>query len=169
MTPDERVMTALHTEHYDVLLSFVLRYVRSREHAEDVVQETLLRTWRNVDRLQPSSASIRSYLFTAARNVVTDSWRAEQRRPYTVWDDAAIAAVPSTDDVESALESQLVAAALERLSPQHRSVVQALYYEGLTVTEAASRLGVPEGTVKSRAYYAVRNLRAAFEEMGALQ
>ncbi|MFE6946596.1 sigma-70 family RNA polymerase sigma factor [Streptomyces chartreusis] len=162
-------MTALHNEHYDVLISFALRYVHSREQAEDVVQETLLRAWRNVNKIQPGSASVRSYLFTIARNVITDTWRAAQRRPQLVSDNGAIEAVPSSDDVESALEGQLVAAALERLSPEHRMVIQALYYDGLTVAETALRMTVPEGTVKSRAYYAVRNLRAAFEELGVLR
>ena len=162
-------MTALHTEHYDVLISFVLRYVRSREQAEDVVQETMLRAWRSIDNVRPDDAAVRSYLLTIARNVLTDAWRAERRRPVLVGDDAAIAAVPSLDDVESTLEGHLVVAALERLSHEHREVIQALYYDGLSVTEAATRLTVPQGTIKSRAYYAVRHLRAAFEEMGALR
>jgi RNA polymerase sigma-70 factor (ECF subfamily) len=169
VTPEEKLMTALHSEHYDVLVSFARRYVRSREQAEDVAQETLLRTWRNVRKIKPRQATVRSYLFTIARNVLTDIWRADQRRPELVNDEHAIAAVPSADDVESALEGQLVMAALERLSTEHRDIVQALYYDGLTIAEAASRLMVPEGTVKSRAYYAVRNLRAAFEEMGVLR
>jgi RNA polymerase sigma-70 factor (ECF subfamily) len=71
--------------------------------------------------------------------------------------------------VESTLEGQLVVAALGRLSDEHREVIQVLYYDGLSVTEAAAKLTVPQGTVKSRAYYAVRHLRAAFEEMGVLR
>ncbi|MFB7221009.1 sigma-70 family RNA polymerase sigma factor [Streptomyces sp. NPDC002596] len=169
MTPDEQLMTALYTEHHDVLLSFVRRYVRSPEQAEDVVQETLLRAWRSITKIEPRHTTIRSYLFTIARNVLTDSWRAEQRRPEPLYDDEALAAVPSADDVEAALEGHVIAAALERLSSEHRDVIQALYFEGLTTAESASRLTIPEGTVKSRAYYAVRNLRAAFEEMGVLR
>lgn len=169
MTPDEHVMTRLHTEHYGVLLSFALRYAHDRAHAEDVVQETLLRAWRSIDRIDPDRATTRSYLFTVARNVLTDGWRAERRRPALVHDDEAVAAAPSSDDLSAALDAQLVAAALDRLSVEHRSVIQALYYRGLTVSETARQLVVPEGTVKSRAYYAVRNLRAAFEEMGVLR
>ncbi|WP_267880261.1 sigma factor-like helix-turn-helix DNA-binding protein, partial [Streptomyces sp. SPB074] len=103
------------------------------------------------------------------RNVLTDTWRAQQARPRLVHDEVALMSVPSGDDIELALESQLVEAALGRLTEDHRAVVRLLYYEGLSVAEAALRLTVPEGTVKSRAYYAVRSLRAAFEEMGVLQ
>ncbi|MFF1354443.1 sigma-70 family RNA polymerase sigma factor [Streptomyces sp. NPDC058297] len=160
-------MTALHRDHYDVLVAFVLRYVDGRDEAEDVVQETLLRAWRTIERVDLDTA--RSYLFTVARNVVTDRWRATQVRPATVSDDRAIHQVSAHDDIEAALEAQLVAAALERLTADHRAVVQLLYYDGVSVAEAARRLTVPEGTVKSRAYYAVRSLRAAFEEMGVMR
>ncbi|MEW2545354.1 sigma-70 family RNA polymerase sigma factor [Streptomyces sp. NPDC047002] len=160
-------MTALHRDHYDVLMAFVLRYVDGRDEAEDVVQETLLRAWRTIERVDRNTA--RSYLFTVARNVVTDGWRAKRVRPATVSDDRAMHRVSAHDDIEAALEAQLVATALERLTADHRAVVRLLYYDGLSVAEAARRLTVPEGTVKSRAYYAVRSLRTAFEEMGVLR
>lgn len=162
-------MTALYTEHYAVLLSFICRYVPDRHRAEDLVQETLLRAWRHIDHLEPDPVRTRSYLLTIARNVVTNAWRADQRRPHLVADDAAVEAVPSADNVDQLVEGWLVAEALERLSADHRAVVQAMYYEGQTVADAARQLSVPEGTVKSRAYYAVRALRQAFEEMGVLR
>ena len=67
------------------------------------------------------------------------------------------------------MEGWLVRAALDRLSAEHRQVVESVYYDGRTVADTARRLSVPEGTVKSRAYYAVRALRAVFEEMGVLR
>lgn len=132
------------------------------------MQETLLRAWKGIDSIDPTRDSTRSYLFTVARNVLTDLWRAEQGRPKLVSGAAAmaaVAAVPSTDDVDSAVEGWLVAAALETLTPEHRSVIQALYFEGRSVADTARALTVPAGTVKSRAY-SVRALRAAFQESG---
>lgn len=159
-------MRSLHDEHAGVLYSFVRRYVDDPSRAQDVVQETLLRAWRNLDGIDPRRGSPRSYLFTVARNVLTDMWRADERRPRLVHDDDALAAVPSPDAVDEAVEGWLVEEALGRLSAEHRAVVQALYYDGHSVGEAARLLGLPEGTVKSRAFYAVRALRSAFEEMG---
>lgn len=166
---DQRLMTALYAEHADALFSFVRRYVADRQRAEDVVQETLLRAWRHLDRLDVHSGNPRSYLFTVARNVLTDQWRSEQRRPRLVSDDQAVAAVPDDGDIDAAVEGWVVAEALRRLTAEHRQVVQALYYEGRTVADTANRLGIPVGTVKSRCYYAVRALRAAFQEMGVLR
>ena len=168
-SPDEELMTALYTEHYAVLLSFVLRYVHDRHRAEDLVQETLLRAWKHIDHLDTEPGRTRSYLLTIARNVVTNAWRAEQRRPHLVADDAAVNAMPSADNVDRMVEGWLVAEAIERLSADHQAVVRAMYYEGQSVADAARKLAVPEGTVKSRAYYAVRALRTAFEEMGVLR
>ena len=168
-SPDEELMTALYTEHYAVLLSFISRYVRDRHKAEDLVQETLLRAWKHIDHLDTEPGRTRSYLLTIARNVVTNAWRAEQRRPRLVADEAAVQSVPSADNVDQLVEGWLVTEALERLSADHRAVVQAMYYEGQSVADAARQLSVPEGTVKSRAYYAVRALRQAFEEMGVLR
>jgi RNA polymerase sigma-70 factor (ECF subfamily) len=143
--------------------------VHDRHRAEDLVQETLLRAWKHIDHLDTEPGRTRAYLLTIARNVVTNAWRAEQRRPHLVSDEAAVAAVPSADNVDQLVEGWLVAEALERLSPDHQAVVRALYYEGQSVAGAAHALSVPEGTVKSRAYYAVRALRTAFEEMGVLR
>ncbi|MFE6946621.1 sigma-70 family RNA polymerase sigma factor [Streptomyces chartreusis] len=169
MTGADQLMTRLYSEHYNVLVSFVLGYVRKREQAEDIVQETLLRAWRHVERIDTHRDTVRSYLMTIARNVVTDTWRAEQRRPQVVADDEALSRVASDDDVESVLEHHLVTIALERLSTEHRTVIKMLYYQGLSIAETADTLTIPMGTVKSRAYYAVRNLRAAFEELGVLR
>jgi len=166
---DEELMTALYTEHYGVLLGFVSRYERDRHRAEDLVQETLLRAWRHIERIDVSRDTTRSYLLTIARNVVSNAWRAEQRRPKLVSDPDAVAAVAETDNVDQLVQGWLIRAALDRLSVEHREVVQSVYYDGRTVADTARRLSVPEGTVKSRAYYAVRALRAVFEEMGVLR
>ncbi len=71
------------------------------------------------------------------------------------------------DDVsDQLLLSWVVAEAVSRLSPDHRAVLLECYFRGRPVAEAARRLGVPVGTVKSRTHYALRALKLALEEMG---
>ena len=166
---EQQLMALLYAEHADAVFFFARRHVPDQQRAEDVVQETLLRAWRHLDQLDGARGNPRSYLLTVARNVITDQWRAEQRRPQTVAGEAVLAVLPSEDDIDSALEGWVIAEALRRLSNEHREVIHTLYYEGRTMTDAAVRLGIPAGTVKSRSYYAVRALRGILEEMGVLR
>src|SRR5690606_17935550 len=117
------------------------RYESDPQRAEDVVQETFLRVWRGIDGLDTDRGSPRSYLFTVARNVLTDRWRGEQRRPTLVSDEAALEREPATEDVDQALEDWLIMEALTRLSYDHRRVVEEMYFHGRTVAEAAKVLG----------------------------
>jgi RNA polymerase sigma-70 factor (ECF subfamily) len=159
------LLKALHDEYAAPLWSFALRLTGGdRGRAEDVVQETLLRAWRHPEVVNSEHGSARSWLFTVARRIVIDEWRARQSRP-----EVSMAAPPErgvSDDTDQVLQGWLVADALAALSPSHRQVIVECFYRGHSVAEAASRLGVPEGTIKSRTHYALRALRLAFQEMG---
>jgi RNA polymerase sigma-70 factor (ECF subfamily) len=72
------------------------------------------------------------------------------------------------DGSDELLMTWVVADAVTHLSPEHRAVLQECYFNGRTVADAARRLGIPEGTVKSRTHYALRALRLALEEMGVV-
>jgi len=167
MSDDEvALMQQLHDEHSVALWRFCLRLVgNDRARAEDVVQETMLRAWRHRAVLESSPPALRAWLYTVARNIVIDEWRSRRARIET-----PVADVPEggthDDASDQLLLSWVVAEAVTRLSPDHRAVLLECYYRGRPVAEAARRLGVPEGTVKSRTHYALRALKLALEEMG---
>lgn len=160
------LMQQLHDEHAAALWGYCLRLTgQDRARAEDVVQETLLRAWRHHDRLEESRGSVRAWLFTVARNIVIDEWRTRRYQS-----ELSVADVPEPlargDHTDQLLLSWVVAEAVLTLSPDHRGVLLECYYRGASVAEAAHRLGIPEGTVKSRTHYALRALRLALQEMG---
>lgn len=163
--PDVVLMQQLHDEHGTALWRFCRRLVPDdRGRAEDVAQETMLRAWRHRAILESPSPAVRAWLFTVARNIVIDQWRSRGAHPET-----PVAEVPdggTDDESDQLLLSWVVAEAITQLSPEHRAVLLECYYRGRPVAEAARRLGVPEGTVKSRTHYALRALRLALEEMG---
>lgn len=166
-TADEAVIRALYAEHAGPLLGYVLRLVRGdRQRAEDVVQETLLRAWRHPEALDPSRGPARVWLATVARNIVIDGERARQARPPEVGDEALGAIAADENEIDKAMLSWEVLGVLAELAPHHREVVLEVYYRGHSVAEAAARLGVPPGTVKSRTYYALRQLELLLRERG---
>lgn len=164
---DADLLRALHDEHASALWAFVLHLTGGdRAKAEDVVQETLIRAWRRPSVLAQQDASARGWLFTVARNIVVDDWRAGRRRPTTSSD--VLPELLEPDRTETALQSILVAEALRRLSIDHRMVLLECYFRGCTAGQAARILDIPIGTVKSRLHYALQGLRLALEEMGVV-
>jgi RNA polymerase sigma-70 factor (ECF subfamily) len=159
-------MQVLYDDHAAALWGFCLHLTgNDRARAEDVAQETMLRAWRNAAVLTESRGSVRSWLFTVARNIAVDAHRARRARPTEVGDEA-LAVVPAVDEIEQALDRWLIADAMSTLSVEHRAVLVETYYRGRSVAEAAATLGVPAGTIKSRTFYALRALRLALEERG---
>jgi RNA polymerase sigma-70 factor (ECF subfamily) len=177
---DERLLRQLYQDHAGALLRYVGGLVGGDlARAEDVVQETLLRAWQHPQALdpdRPGGSSVRAWLLTVARHLVVDGERARRARPREVAGPEVLNGAThaeqngsaGADAFEQVLLAHGVAEALQALSPAHREVLEELYFHDRTVSEAARHLGVPEGTVKSRAYYALRALRVACEERGLL-
>ena len=160
------LMRELHDEHAPALWGYCLRLANGdRPRAQDIVQETLLRAWRNPRILDQTQGSARAWLFTVARNLVIDEWRT-RRAQLEIATAEPPEPMPVGDQTDQLLQSWVVADALGRLSDEHRLVLVECYYRGRSVAEAARRLDIPEGTVKSRTHYALRALRLALEEMG---
>jgi RNA polymerase sigma-70 factor, ECF subfamily len=161
---DEALVRGLYAEHGAPLLRYAMHLANNdRQRAEDIVQETMLRAWLHPDAIADRPA--RPWLFAVARNLAVDAYRARQARPHEVGE-GALELVPAPDEADRALESWAVADALKALRPEHRSVLLETYYRGKSVAEAATVLGIPAGTVKSRTFYALRALKLALEERG---
>jgi RNA polymerase sigma-70 factor (ECF subfamily) len=164
MDGEEAMLRTLTDEHGPDLFRYVLRQTRDRELAEDIVQETLARAWRNPGKVAAGRDAARAWLFTVARNLVIDDARsAHKRRELGVED------VPerATDDgTDAVLDRMLVSDALAALTREHRTVIVEAHYLGRSVREIAEREGIAEGTVKSRLHYGMRALRLALQERG---
>ena len=168
-TPDQEdeLIRELYSRYRRPLYGYVLRAVGGdHQYAEDVVQETLLRAWRNAHSLSVDQAG--PWLYTVARNLVVSGYRRQSARVDEVPILERDWARPS-DDFDRVLQGWQVAEAMRALSKDHRAVIAELFFRRRTITEAASVLGVPAGTVKSRSFYALRALRDALEERGVTE
>ncbi|NUT50513.1 MAG: sigma-70 family RNA polymerase sigma factor [Saccharothrix sp.] len=158
------LLRSLHDEHAPALWRYVRRLTGDDELSRDVVQEALLRAWRNPKVLEQGTTAARAWLYTVARNVVIDERRSARAR----WEIGAdrLPERARSDHSDSALDAWLVADVLTQLTPEHRTVIVRAYYMGQSVAELAAALDLPEGTVKSRLHYGLRALRLALEEKG---
>nr|WP_296072132.1 sigma-70 family RNA polymerase sigma factor [uncultured Actinoplanes sp.] len=144
----------------------LLRYLTgftggSRPAAEDLLQETMIRVWRRLADLPPEPEGMRRWLFTVARNVGIDDIRRRRTRPVGVDLLEDFSAISDDDTTETVVAMESLRCALRALSTDHQRVLAEIYLEGRSIRETAARLGVPVGTVKSRAHYALRTLRTS--------
>ncbi|MFD6530841.1 sigma-70 family RNA polymerase sigma factor [Streptomyces sp. NPDC060184] len=157
----------LYDRHGSDLVRYASRLMRGDWYqAEDIVQEAAARAWHHADNLR-SSEEARPWLFRVVRNLAIDHYRARQVRPPELLTGEHPEA-PTVDRTEELLTSQMLVQALRDLSPQHAEALLLVHYARFTVADAAQRLGVPPGTVKSRCHYAVRALKSALKNRGVL-
>jgi RNA polymerase sigma-70 factor (ECF subfamily) len=145
-------------EFYDVFAGLVnglaLRILRDAADAEDVVQEVFLQVWRQASRFDPTRGSVEAWLCTIARTRALDRLRRRTARREDPEDEAP----PSSATPKSA-EAIAVRKALDGLTSDQRKALELAYFEGLTQSEIAERLGEPLGTVKTRIRTAMIRLR----------
>jgi RNA polymerase sigma-70 factor (ECF subfamily) len=164
--PDQAsLLRLIHDTHGNALLRYVLRLTHGdMAFAEDVVQESLLRLWRNPGVLQQSTEGVRAWLFTVARNQVIDDRRSARYARELRTDSVPERASP--DAIGPACDRWIVSEALMSLSADHRIAVVRAYYLGETIADIAGHEQIPEGTVKSRLHYALLALRNTLLQTG---
>jgi RNA polymerase sigma-70 factor, ECF subfamily len=148
-----RLDPARAVEHLPHLYRAARAWVRSREEAEDLVQETYARVLARPRFLRGEGEL--GYLLRALRNTLVSQRRAASRRPQTaeLAEDEVVAGQSGQDPADAA-ESRQVYAAIHELPEEFRDALVAVDVAGLSYGEAARVLGVPEGTVTSRLFRA---------------
>jgi RNA polymerase sigma-70 factor (ECF subfamily) len=141
------------------------RVLGSTHLAEEAVQDTFVRAWRSRERFDASRGSLRTWLFSIERNLLVDMARARARAElHTARSGPTTEAID--DGVEKAMDSWQVEEAILGLTSEHRAVIVEMYFRGRTSREMASQLAIPEGTVRSRLFYALKALRVNLEATG---
>jgi RNA polymerase sigma-70 factor (ECF subfamily) len=166
MSDEERWVRAVYAAHGDELYRFALRLLGDPGLAEETVQDTFVRAWRHVDDFDPARASMRTWLFVICRRVVIDAARARSVRPLAPPTAAPVEIADLAAEVDRVLTTWQLDEALARLTPEHRAAVVEITCKGRSYDDVARELDLPSGTVKSRVYYGLRNLRLSLEELG---
>lgn len=157
MHGDREAFGLLAERSLDRLVGTAGLILRDADAAQDATQDALIRAWRDLPTLRDPDR-FGSWLYRLLVNSCTDHRRRQQRHTHQALapDHGGV----TTDAAQSLAERDALAAALDRLSDEHRAVVVLHYYAGLSHLEISTAIGEPLGTVKSRLSRAVSYLRA---------
>ena len=154
--------------------------VRDASMAEDLLQEVFLRVWTRADQFA-GRGSVRAWLYRIASNLAynhLDSVRRRRQRPLepsTALEDEEEVAVPGwmvdeaaispLEELERSENSRLLRGAIDELSEDKRTVFNLVYDAEMEVRDVAEQFGIPEGTVKSRLFYARRQVADSWRQI----
>lgn len=150
---DEAALASLYDRYRLILFGLLLRIVNSREEAEDVLQEVFVQVWRRAADFDERRGKPFTWLVTLARSRAIDRLRqigARARLAVAAAQEAPPEASDAAQDASRSEQKEIVAEALLRLPEEQRQALLLAYFEGLTQSEIAARLGTPLGTVKTR-------------------
>jgi RNA polymerase sigma-70 factor, ECF subfamily len=156
---DRLAMQTLFARYRTPVYRWLLRLVGNETVAEDLLSDVFLDVWRQAGRFQARSA-VSTWLLAIARFKALSARRGRKNADLDETIEATVA--DSADNPEVVLQKksrdQFVRTALTTLSPEHREIIDLVYYHDKSVDECAQILGVPSGTVKTRMFYARKKL-----------
>jgi RNA polymerase sigma-70 factor (ECF subfamily) len=165
---DAQALAELYDRYGRIVYSLILRVVRDTGIAEDLVQETFIRIWNRVQAFDAQKGSIGPWLLAVARNRAIDYLRSAGGRERNAVEFEETDHPSLYTDMEPGIlaseKARVVKAAVQKLSANQRQVIELAYFEGLSQTEMAERMGQPLGTVKTWVRAALKSLR---DELGA--
>jgi RNA polymerase sigma-70 factor, ECF subfamily len=164
---DRHAIRLLLERHQLKVYRFALRLVGNSATAEDIVSDVFIELWRRAASFE-GRARVSTWILAIARNKAISAMRRRMDQPL---DDAMAKAIPdgaitAEETLDEADRSALLRRCLAQLSPEHREIVDLVYYHEKPVDEVAAILGVPAATVKTRMFYARRRLAEHLKAAG---
>ncbi|MES2028992.1 MAG: sigma-70 family RNA polymerase sigma factor [Pseudomonadota bacterium] len=164
---DRLAMHTLYARHNVRVYRFVLRMLRDTSAAEDLVSQVFLDVWRTASQFEGRS-QVSTWLLSIARFKALTALR--QRKYEDIDQDDVMEIADHADTPEASLDrsrtSAILRACVAKLSPAHREIVNLVYYHEKSVEEVASMIGIPASTVKTRMFYARKQLADLLKTAG---
>lgn len=160
---DRAAIGELYDAYGSALFGVVLRIVHSRELAEQVLQDSFVKAWRNGASYDASKGRLFTWLVNIARNTAIDATRSAHFRHYQKTDPLDnLVHRPGGESITP--EHIGLREVVSRLDDKYKSLIDLVYFNGYTQEEVAEETGIPLGTVKTRLRYAIGELRRLFGE-----
>lgn len=164
---DQTAVEVLYGRYQVRVFRFILRKVRTEAVAEELTNEVFMEVWRNASRFEGRS-SLSSWILGIAHNRAISSLR--KRRESELDEDSVGAIADDSDDPEVTAQKTdkgaLLRQCMERLSDEHRTIIDLVYYHEKSIAEVAEIVDIPQNTVKTRMFYARKKLSEFLEEAG---
>ena len=164
---DRTAMHTLYARHNVRVYRFVLRMLRDAASAEDLVSQVFLDVWRSASQFEGRS-QVSTWLLSIARFKALTALR--QRKHEDIDQDDVMQIADQADTPEASLDrsrtSAILRACVAKLSPAHREIVSLVYYHEKSVEEVAQLIGIPAATVKTRMFYARKQLAELLKNAG---
>lgn len=159
---DHYALNLLYENYSDSLYGAILKVTRNEEIAEDALQETFIKVWKNAHKYDASKAKLFTWLFRIARNTAIDKLRSFNNRFHkeVQIDKSNVYILPGTYFNQDVLD---IKEHIGRLEKKYQVVLNALFFEGMTQQEASDELEIPLGTVKSRLKIGLRELKKVYD------
>ena len=152
----------LYDKYSGAMFNIILRIVNSNEVAEDVLQDSFLKIWKNIDSYDETKATIFTWMLNICRNTALDALRKANVRP-SIKTDTDNVYVEGLQTVQMNTDIIGLKSSLKHLTPEQNLVIQAIYFNGLTHEEAAKALDIPLGTIKTRIRMGLATLEKVFK------
>jgi RNA polymerase sigma-70 factor, ECF subfamily len=169
---EEKIIQLLHDQHHEVvgylydnygaaLFGVALRIVRSRELAEQVLQDSFVKIWKNGSSYDRSKGRLFTWMLNIARNTAIDATRTNYYQFYSKTDE--VTALYSTESSDRINPDHIgIRQIVDSLDEKYRVLIEKIYFEGYTQQEVEEEMGIPIGTVKTRLRSAIQQLRSQF-------
>ncbi|MBR9859540.1 RNA polymerase sigma factor [bacterium] len=161
---DRRFLDLIYTEYSGILFKITLGIVRSREVAEDVLQDSLVKIWKNSESYNPDKAALLTWIVQITKNTALDFVRSKAAKKAHVTDTMEQEKSINSYGISQIKEEFIGLKELleESLEERDQSILNMLYFEGYTQKEVAEKLDMPLGSVKTRIRLTVNRLRTYF-------
>lgn len=165
---DARAFERLFTLHSSRVLRFLTRKVANMATAEELLNEVFLAAWQNASRYEGMSEPL-TWLLSIAHNKAVSALR-KKREVLGIIDEAS-AELPDEDDTPDVVaqktdKGQIMRTCIDRLSEEHKTILDLVYYQERSIAEIAEILSIPENTVKTRMFYARKKLSELLKARG---
>ncbi|MEA5259718.1 sigma-70 family RNA polymerase sigma factor [Arcicella aquatica] len=167
---DERGFSILYDNYSSALYGVILKIVRSEEVAADVMQDTFVKIWRNIEAYNRTKGTLFTWILNVARNTAIDRIRSQEfqnsQKNHDI--DEHVNFIDNQGGSQFDIDAIGVKKVVEYLKPEHQQIIDLLYFKGYTQAEVAEEFGIPLGTVKTRVKSAITQLRQYFVQFGLI-